>query len=133
LCHLLRIHTREELILSPYKGHVTETFAIDELLKERFNQGRPPELSFYRDKNGLEVDAIAQWNTKVAIEVKSSTSPNADFQKNLMKFVKLDEKTAYETKVFYLGDRLFTIHGTNYVPWQKWTEGSYQSEDKDSK
>jgi predicted AAA+ superfamily ATPase len=123
LCHLLRIHTREELILSQYKGHVTETFAIYELLKERFNQGRPPELSFYRDKNGLEVDAIAQWNTKVAIEVKSSTRPNAEFQKNLMKFVKLDEKNTYETKVFYLGDRLFTINGTDYVPWQKWTKG----------
>ena len=125
LCHLLRIHTREELILSPYKGHVTETFAIYELLKERFNQGRPPELSFYRDKNGLEVDAIAQWDTKVAIEVKSSTRPNAEFQKNLMKFIKLDEKTTYETKVFYLGDRLFTINGTDYGPWQKWTKGKW--------
>jgi len=131
LCHLLRIHTREELILSPYKGHVTETFAINELLKERFNQGRPPELSFYRDKNGLEVDAIAQWNTRIAIEVKSSTSPNADFKKNLVKFVTLDEKTTYETKVFYLGDRLFTIHGTDYVPWQKWAKGTNESDEKE--
>lgn len=131
LCHLLRIHTREELILSPYKCHVTETFAINELLKERLNRGRPPEMSFYRDKNGLEVDAIGQWNTRVAIEVKSSTSPNADFQKNLKKFVKLDEKTKYETKVFYLGDRLFTLDGTDYVPWQKWTKGKYESDDKE--
>jgi hypothetical protein len=41
-----------------------------------------------------------------------------------VKFVTLDEKNTYETKVFYLGDRLFTIHGTDYVPWQKWAKGT---------
>ncbi|MDD3998446.1 MAG: hypothetical protein PHH86_12130, partial [Sphaerochaetaceae bacterium] len=94
-------------------------------------QGRPPELSFYRDKSGLEIDVIAQWKTRTAIEVKSSTSPNSDFQKNLMKFVTLDEKTKYETKVFYLGDRLFTIDGTDYVPWQTWAKGNYESDNKE--
>ncbi len=130
LCHLLRIHAKKDLLLSPYKAHVTETFAINELLKERLNQGRPPELSFYRDKDGLEVDAIAQWDVTFAIEVKSSTSPNTAFQKNLKKFVTLDKKTKYETKVFYLGDRLFTIDGTDYVPWQKWTKHKNESDDK---
>ena len=37
LCYLLRIDSKEELLLSRYKGAVIETMAVSELLKLRFN------------------------------------------------------------------------------------------------
>ncbi|MBQ6029240.1 MAG: ATP-binding protein, partial [Treponema sp.] len=45
LCHLLRLESKEELLLSPHKGAVVETFAVAELLKSRFNNGKKSELT----------------------------------------------------------------------------------------
>ena len=39
-CHLLRIDSKEDLLLSPHKGAVVETFAVAELLKSRCNIGK---------------------------------------------------------------------------------------------
>ncbi len=122
LCYLLGIHSWQELVVSPHLGHITETFAIIELIKKRYHDGRPEKLCFYRDKNGTEVDAIANWHKNLAIGVKSSTSPNYDAKKHLEKFVALDAQTTYEKQVFYLGERRYTLEGTSYLPWKEWGE-----------
>ena len=67
LCHLLRLESKEELLLSRYKGAVVETFAIAELLKQRLNQGKKANLTFFRDDRGFEVDTIADWKHTFAI------------------------------------------------------------------
>jgi len=41
LCHLLRLDSKEDLLLSRHKGAVVETFAVAELLKHRLNHGLP--------------------------------------------------------------------------------------------
>ena len=56
LCHLLRLETKEDLLLSRHKGAVVETFAVSELMKQRMNEGRKPNLTFFRDDHGFEVD-----------------------------------------------------------------------------
>ena len=75
LCHLLRLESKEELLLSRYKGAVVETFAIAELLKQRLNQGKKANLTFFRDDRGFEVDTIADWKHTFAIEIKSTNAP----------------------------------------------------------
>ena len=37
MCHLLRLETKEDLLLSRYKGAAVATFAVSELLKHRLN------------------------------------------------------------------------------------------------
>ena len=70
MCRLLRINNTEEMILSRYKGAVIETAAVSELLKSCFNEGKKAELTYFRDKNGFEVDFIADWKHTCAIEIK---------------------------------------------------------------
>ncbi len=73
LCHLLRLDSKEDLIPSPSKGHVVETFAVAELMKDRMNMGKKPKLTYFRTVRGdLEVDAVADWRHTFAIEIKSS-------------------------------------------------------------
>lgn len=89
LCHLLRIESVEELILHPNKGAIVETFALAELLKGRLNQGKQPNLTYYRDLKGFEVDTIADWKHTFAIEIKSTIEAEQNLSKNTRDYLAL--------------------------------------------
>lgn len=119
LCYLLRLESKENLLLSRYKGAVVETMAVSELLKKRFNEGRRSNLTYFRDKNGFEVDAIAQWNSDYAIEVKSDSNSDRKLSGNVKKY--LDErKDECRGVVYYLGSLDCTVNDVHYVPWKEW-------------
>ncbi|MBR5940781.1 MAG: ATP-binding protein [Neisseriaceae bacterium] len=118
LCYLLKINSVEELLLSRYKGAVVETFAVSELLKYRFNQGKKSDLYFYRDKHGFEIDAIADWQQTLAIEIKSQNAPENKLSANVRKYAQLNPNT--QTAVFYLGEKTMNINNTAYLAWQDW-------------
>ncbi|MBQ7437903.1 MAG: ATP-binding protein [Oscillospiraceae bacterium] len=120
LCHLLRLDSKEELLLSRYKGAVVETFAVAELLKHRMNLGKKPNLTFFRDSKGFEVDTIADWKHTFAIEIKSSNAPEAKLSANTRKYLELRGDDNARNAVFYLGDISMTINGTSYVSWKDW-------------
>ena len=65
MCYLLRMETKEDLLLDDHKGAAVETMAVSELLKSRWNTGKKANLTFYRDKNGFEVDTIADWKKEL--------------------------------------------------------------------
>lgn len=122
MCHLLRLSSKEELILSRYKGAAVETFAVSEMLKYRLNQAKKPNLTFFRDSKGFEVNTIADWNNTFAIEIKSSIVPEAKLSANTKKYLELlDDETARNV-VFYLSDMSMNIDGTAYVSWRDWAE-----------
>ena len=124
LCHLLRIESVEELILHPNKGAVVETFALGELLKNRLNQGKQPNLTYYRDQKGFEVDTIADWKRTFAIEIKSTIEAEQNLSKNTRDYLALRGDDGTRGAVFYLGDLTCTINGIDYVSWKDW--GTYQ-------
>ena len=97
-----------------------ETFAVAELLKSRMNLGKNPDLTFYRDKNGFEVDVIGDWKQHFAIEIKSTAAPESKLSANTRTYVeRLGEKDA-KSAVFYLGSVSMTISGVDYVSWKDW-------------
>ena len=124
LCHLLRIESVEELILHPNKGAVVETFALGELLKGRLNQGKHPNLTYFRDQKGFEVDTIADWKHTFAIEIKSTIEAEQKLSKNARDYLALRGDDGTRGAVFYLGDLTCTINGIDYVSWKDW--GTYQ-------
>ena len=120
LCHLLRLDSKEELLLNRHKGAVVETFAVAELLKHRMNLGKKPNLTFFRDSKGFEVDTIADWKHTFAIEIKSANAPEAKLSANTRKYLELRGDDNARNAVFYLGDISMTINGTSYVSWKDW-------------
>lgn len=124
LCHLLRIESVEELILYPNKGAIVETFALAELLKSRLNQGKQPNLTYYRDQKGFEVDTIADWKRTFAIEIKSTIEAEQNLSKNTRDYLALRGDDGTRGAVFYLGDLTCPINGIDYVSWKDW--GTYQ-------
>ena len=120
LCHLLRLDSVEDLLLSRHKEAVVETFAVSELLKQRMNLGKKPNLTFYRDNRGFEVDTIADWKHTFAIEIKSANAPESKLSANTRKYLELRSDENTKNAVFYLGDPSMTINGTAYVSWKDW-------------
>ena len=120
LCHLLRLESKEDLLLSKYKGAVVETCAVAEMLKNRMNQAKKPNLTFYRDSNGFEVDTIADWKHTFAVEIKSSSDAEAKLSANTKKYLTLRDDDNARNAVFYLGDISMTINDTMYVSWKDW-------------
>lgn len=120
LGHLLRLASKEELLLSRYKGAVVETFAIAEMLKQRLNQGKKANLTFFRDDRGFEVDTIADWKHTFAIEIKSTNAPEHKLAANTKKYLELRQDENAKNAVFYLGDISMNINDTSYVSWKDW-------------
>lgn len=122
LCHLLRLDSKEELLLSRHKGAVVETFAVAELLKHRMNLGKKPNLTFYRDVKGFEVDTIADWKHTFVVEIKSASAPESKLSENTRKYLRLRNDANARSAVFYLGNLSMSINGTDFVGWRDWDE-----------
>ena len=119
LCHLLRLESKEELLLDSHKGAVVETVAVSELLKKRFNDAKKANLTYYRDKNGFEVNVIADWKKSFAIEVKSRSDLEKKLSNSVRKYVGL-RTDSVQGSVFYLGDVSCEINGIRYISWKEW-------------
>ena len=120
LCYLLRINSMGDLILSPHKGAIVETYAISELMKQRTNLGKKPNLSYFRDLKGFEVDTIADWKHTFAIEIKSNSATEQKLSANTRKYLSLRNDENAKGAIFYLGDITCKINDITYVSWKDW-------------
>lgn len=119
MCYLLRLGSKEELLLDEHKGAVVETVAVSELLKQRYNAAKKANLTYFRDKNGFEVDIITDWKKDFAIEVKSKSDVEKKLSSSVKKYVGL-RNDGIQAAGFYLGDISCEINGTKYVSWRDW-------------
>ena len=88
------------------------------------NLGKQPNLTFFRDTNGFEVDTIADWKHTFAIEIKSTSSPESKLSANTRKYLELRCDDNAKNAVFYLGDVSMRINGTSYISWKDWGEAT---------
>ena len=87
ISYLLGIETPEQMIRDPLLGNVFENFVVIEALKTRLNLGLEPNLYFFRNSNGLEIDLILQEQNKLKLfEIKSGKSLNDEFCRNMKNF-----------------------------------------------
>jgi predicted AAA+ superfamily ATPase len=60
---------------------------VSDILKTRIHTGLSPDLFYWREKSGYEIDLIIeQQNQPVPIEIKSGKTLNSDFFKTLTHF-----------------------------------------------
>lgn len=84
LCYLLSIQTPDQLDSHPLKGAVFENMAMCELLKKSFNEGEHPEIYFYRENSGLEVDAMTKTpDGRHLYEIKAGKVLRPDYLENM--------------------------------------------------
>lgn len=84
LAFLLGIEKPDQVARDPLVGQLFENLVVIECLKSRANRGRTPNLYFFRDSNGNEVDILCESGRDlVAIEVKSSATYRPELLKGL--------------------------------------------------
>jgi len=80
---LLGISASEHLRTHPLRGALFENLAVTEVIKTVFNHDRRPEVCFYRDSNGNEVDLMLRAGSTgwLPIEIKAGKTVNQDYFK----------------------------------------------------
>jgi uncharacterized protein len=104
--YLLGIENTTQMARDPLRGNLIENLVILELMKMRLNQGLDPQLYFFRDVQGHEVDIIHQTGHElIPIEIKASQTFNKDFLKNLTFFQKVAQERCSKGYLIYSGEQ----------------------------
>jgi hypothetical protein len=83
-CMLLGLEDVKQVESHYLRGALFENLVIVDILKQRLNKGLPPNLYFWRDRTGHEIDLIGEWGGSIhAVEIKSSLTFQKDFMKNI--------------------------------------------------
>lgn len=103
--YLLGIETVEQMSRDPIRGHLIENLVILELMKARFNQGLDPQLYYFRDSHGHEIDVIFQsGHILIPIEIKAAKTFNKEFFKNMEYFQHLVGERCGVGSLIYTGN-----------------------------
>ena len=90
-----------------------------ELLKTRLNEGREPELYFWRDRSGFEIDFVIENNGLLdAVEVKSGRTVTGEFFRALARWKEIAGKDAGGTVLVYGGNEEYQREGHSILSWR---------------
>lgn len=113
---LLGIQTGEQASRDPLRGALYENLIIADALKSFCNAGKRPELFFYRDSHGNEVDLlIRDAGTLTLVEIKSSSTFNPDFLKGIRHFRAVAGDRVNDGFLLYNGQQSFEVQGVHVV------------------
>jgi len=124
LCYLLGITRSEHLREHPLRGAIFESWVVSEIVKARANLGLAPNLCFFRDRKGREVDAVLERDGGlVAVEAKSGQTVAADFFSTLIAFAQTLGSRRRASKVtslvVYGGTQPQRRSEATVVPWSE--------------
>lgn len=124
LCHLLDIRKPEDLSFHPLRGAVFENLIVAERYKAAANRGREPELYFWRDSAGREVDLIEGAGAeKIIWECKSGATIGSDFFKHLEFFGDAAEVPPSRRKLVYGGRESIKRSNAQVLGWRDLVAG----------
>lgn len=122
LSFLLGIENADQVGRDPLIGQLFENLIVMECVKTRLNEGKLPNLHFFRDSNGNEVDILFQNGRELtAIEVKSSETYRSAQLKGL-KRIRVLSSNVTKTYMVYAGDRFEFSDGTAAIRFDQVSE-----------
>ena len=83
---------------------IIESMIICDIIKQNFNQGKPGNCFFWRDKNGNEIDCLVdKGDVLTPIEIKSGKTIASDYFKGIDYFVKAAGNRSSKPYLIYGG------------------------------
>jgi hypothetical protein len=121
-CYLLGIRSPDELRHHPLRGAIFESWVLSEMVKAYLHAGQVPDITFFRDRHGLEADAFVRAGPRaILIEIKSGETVAQDA------FAGLDAvggaleggetAVAMEKLIVHGGQDRWKQHETTALPW----------------
>ena len=110
---LLGIHDADQASRDPLRGSLYENLILMEIIKGACNKGIRPELYFFRDSNGNEVDVLLREQGMLyPMEIKSAATFSTHFVKGLMRFRALNPQRCLPGAVLYDGTQFQSFKDT---------------------
>ena len=111
------IDSAEQLIHSPFSGHIFENMVIIEKIKQFTEKGERSPCYFYRSAGGLEIDLVVDCGHSLeAYEIKFSSSPKPGMARSLAEF----GKEFNVTKLAVLNLRRNSLPFSNNIMAEHW-------------
>ena len=103
-CYLLGIDNPQQLQTDRMRGHLFENMIIADVMKRYTNKGKTPELMFYRDSNGNEIDLLVPTGSSLeGYEIKSSATYNPTFEAGFGRITETLKSRLVRRAVIYNG------------------------------
>lgn len=117
-CSLLSIIQTEQISTHFLRGALFENLVINEFVKKNLNAGLDPQLTFWRDKTGYEVDLLEQIGEKqTGYEIKSGATYSADYFKGLRYWANHANANAEQCNVIYTGEKSLETSFGKVIKW----------------
>jgi predicted AAA+ superfamily ATPase len=117
---LLGIRETEQIAFHAQRGALFENLVITEFLKGRFNRGKQPDLYFWRDSKGLEVDLLLEDGLELTpVEIKSGQTMVPDYLTGLKKWCDLSGAPDRPAMLVYGGATESSAKNISIVPWRR--------------
>ena len=98
------------------KGALFENLVINQFIKDSYNEGFRPDIAYWRDSTGNEIDLIVTKGLNVnAYEIKSGATYNPDFFKTLNKWGTLADVPTENLNVIYAGNESWKTKYGNLI------------------
>lgn len=117
-CSLLNITSSRQVSSHFLRGGLFENLVINEVVKREYNQALQPDITFWRDSTGNEIDLIVYKEDRRAYEIKSGQTFSQDYFKGLIKWSALSGNAANRNFVIYNGAQKYTTAHGEVVPWE---------------
>ncbi len=125
LCWLLRIASPDDLAVHAARGAVFETWVVSETLKHRHNQGLAPDLYFWRDNHGLEVDLLFENAGRLhSVECKSGMTYASDWIGPARRWREAAGADAAPPVLVYGGDTSYARADHSVLSWRDLGQGA---------
>jgi predicted AAA+ superfamily ATPase len=117
-CSLLDIKSAEQVASHFLRGGLFENMVVNEFVKDALNNGAEPELTFWRDKTGNEIDLLRRDdNRQIAYEIKSGATLSSDYFANLGLWARLSGADAEQCNVIYGGEKSMKTSQGAVLSW----------------
>jgi predicted AAA+ superfamily ATPase len=117
---LLSIQHPRTIETHAMRGALFETYVVSELIKQRYNQGLPYNLFFWRDNVGHEVDVLYETPQGLqAIEIKSGSTFAADWPNVANKWRSFAGEQALKPIIIYGGKDSYERENCKVIGWRQ--------------
>lgn len=119
-CSLLDIKNAGQVATHFLRGGLFENMVINEFVKEAYNNGGNPDITFWRDSTGNEVDLLQNVNGQQnAYEIKSGATFSSDFFKGISKWAKLSGAMPERCFAIYNGETEMKTSQGSVLNWNR--------------
>jgi uncharacterized protein len=116
---LLKIENENDLYNHYLRGGLFESLIISELYKDSYNRDKQPNIYFWRNQSGNELDVILERALElIPVEIKAGHTVNENFFKGLKYWHTLTGDDPKKGYIIYAGDENQIRSYGNVVSWR---------------